>query len=233
VSVPLLATADLARLVAALDLAAIALFAATGALVASRKQMDIFGFALLGTVAGIGGGTLRDILLGELPVFWVKRPEIIVVCVVAASVTFFTAHLVQSRYRLLLWLDAVGLAVYAVLGAEKALAVGAGPVVAIVMGVVTGTFGGIIRDVLGGEVPLLLRRDIYVTAALIGAATYVGADALALATPLGWAAGVAACFLVRALALVFGWSLPVYRPRPGRSPEELARLGLWRPDDPG
>lgn len=209
------------------DLAAVALFAVTGALVASRKQMDIFGFAMLGTVTGIGGGTVRDVLLG-LPVFWVQDATYLIACVIAASLTFFGAHLLHSRYRAVLWLDAIGLSVYCVLGAEKALAHGASPLVAIVMGVVTGTFGGIIRDVLGGEVPLLLRRDVYVTAALAGALTFVGAGAIGASSAVAWSAGVAACFVVRGLALWFGWSLPTYKARPGRTPQELAELGLWQ-----
>lgn len=218
--------ATLGKWVAWIDLAAVAMFAFTGALVASRKQMDIFGFALLGTVAGIGGGTLRDVLLGQLPVFWVRHPEYIAVCVVAASITFFAAHIPYSRYRWLLWLDALGLAVYCVLGAEKALAVGAGPVVAVVMGVITATFGGIIRDVIGGEVPLLLKKEVYVTAALAGAVAYVAADGLGLATAIAWSSGVAVCFTVRALAIVYRWSLPTYRGRPGRTQDELDELGM-------
>lgn len=209
------------------DLAAVSVFAVTGALVASRKQMDIFGFAVLGTVTGIGGGTLRDLLLG-LPVFWVKDPSYLAACIAAASVTFFTAHLLTSRYRAIVWLDAIGLSVYCVLGADKALAYGASPMVAIVMGVITGTFGGIIRDVLGGEVPLLLRRDVYVTAALAGALAFVAAVAAGVPGTVAWAIGIGACFTVRALALTFDWSLPTYRARPGRTPEELQELGLWR-----
>ena len=218
--------ATLGQVVAWLDLAAIALFAFTGALVASRKQMDIFGFAVLGTMAGIGGGTLRDILLGQTPVFWVRQPEYVVVCIVAASITFFVAHIPYSRYRVLLWLDALGLAVYCVYGAEKALAVGAAPVVAVVMGVISATFGGIIRDVIGGEVPLLLQKEVYVTAALAGSLVYVAVERSSVALPVAWALGIAVCFGVRALAIRFGWSLPTYRPRPGRTREELDRLGL-------
>lgn len=212
-------------LVAVLDFAAVALFAVTGALVASRKQMDIFGFAMLGTATGIGGGTLRDVLLGS-PVFWVVDPTYLVVCILASSLVFFTAHLLQSRYRAILWLDAVGLAFYCVIGAAKASALGASPIVAVVMGTITATFGGILRDILGGEIPLLLRRDVYVTAAFIGAVIFVATSATGLPPAPAWLAGVVSCFAVRGLALVFNWSLPTYRARPGRTPEELAALGL-------
>src|SRR5215211_6986596 len=127
-----------------LDWLGVVVFAVTGALVASRKQMDISGFALLGTVTGIGGGTLRDILLGQLPVFWVREPAYFISCVMVSAAVFFTAHIPQSRYRLLLWFDALGLALFAVVGAEKALAAGTGSVAAAAMGVITATVGGII-----------------------------------------------------------------------------------------
>ncbi|MBN9280189.1 MAG: trimeric intracellular cation channel family protein [Hyphomicrobium sp.] len=206
-----------ASLLIALDWFGIAVFAATGALVASRKEMDVFGFALLAIVTGVGGGTVRDLLLGRLPVFWVQEPAYILVCVIVAVILFFTAHLPESRYRLLLWFDAIGLSLFAVVGADRALEVVPNPVIAIVMGVITATFGGIIRDILGGEVPVLLRKEIYVTAALAGAAVFVGGQALGLvAQSNALLAGFLACLLVRGLALWFGWSLPPYRARPGR-----------------
>lgn len=203
-------------LVLALDWLGIVVFAVTGALVASRKEMDVVGFAMLATVAAVGGGTVRDILLGNLPVGWVKEPGYLLVCVIVAVIMFFTAHIPQSRYRLILWLDAMGLAMFAVVGADRALDAGAGTVVAIAMGVVTATFGGIIRDVLGGEVPLILRKEIYATAALCGAVMFLGTLSVGLPRPGAMLAGFLAAFAVRALALYHGWSLPPYRARPGR-----------------
>lgn len=155
------------------DLAGIAVFAASGALTAARQQMDLVGFALIATVTGIGGGTLRDLMLGIAPVFWVERPLPLLVCAGVAVAVYYTAHLVEWRYRLLLWADAAGLAVFAVVGAERALENGAPIAVALVMGVMTGTFGGLVRDVICNEVPLILRREIYVTAALAGAAVFI------------------------------------------------------------
>ncbi|HEX8164276.1 MAG TPA: trimeric intracellular cation channel family protein [Beijerinckiaceae bacterium] len=202
---------------AILDWLGIVVFAVTGALVASRKQMDIVGFALLGTVTGIGGGTLRDILLGQLPVFWVGKPSYLVTCVLVSCVVFFTAHLPQSRYRLLLWFDAVGLVLFAITGAEKAVLSGADPVAAVAMGVITATFGGIIRDVIGGESTVVLSREIYVTAALLGALTFVGLTLAGLSREAALGGGLAAGFTLRGLALHYGWSLPRYRPRAGRA----------------
>jgi len=211
------------------DHMAVAVFAVSGALMASRKQMDIFGFILLGTVTGVGGGSLRDVLLGTL-VFWIAAPGYAVTCVVVAAATFFLAHLVQSRFRVILWLDAVGLALFAVLGAGKALSLDAAPIIAVVMGVMSATFGGIIRDVLGGEVPLLLRREIYVTAALAGALVYVVLVELGIDAALSGGAGFVAGFAIRALALHRSWSLPAYKGRPGRSEDELREIGVL-PDD--
>lgn len=210
----------LETLITTLDFLGVAVFAVTGALVASRKQMDIVGFALLATVTGVGGGTLRDLILG-VPVFWVRSPAYVGVCFAVAALVFFTAHIPQSRYRLLLWLDAVGLSFFCVVGAEIALQSGAGYFIAIVMGIMTATFGGIIRDILGGEIPIILRKEVYATAALAGSAVFAGVWALGDPGIMATLVGFSACFLIRALALVRGWSLPVYRGRPGRAPDEL------------
>jgi uncharacterized membrane protein YeiH len=216
-----MAAPDLAQLLPIIDHVAVGVFAVTGALVASRKEMDVFGFALLGTATGIGGGTLRDVLLGHLPVFWVQRPSYVAVCVAASVAVFFTAHLPESRYRVLLWLDAVGLALFSVAGADRVLMAGGGPFVAVVMGVVTATFGGIIRDVLGGESPLLLRREIYVTAALAGALSFVLLASVGVGRLWAGLLGFVVCFVIRALALVYRWSLPPYKARPGREPHSI------------
>ena len=109
-------------LLAFLDYAGVAVFAATGALSASRKQLDLVGFLFLAAATGIGGGTVRDLVLGNIPVFWVVNPTYILVCAAIGAVVFFTSHLVESRYRLLIWLDAVGLSAYCVMGAAKGMA---------------------------------------------------------------------------------------------------------------
>ena len=201
-----------------LDWFGLCVFAVTGALVASRKQMDIVGFALLGSVTGIGGGTIRDVLLGATPVFWVREPAYLVTCIVMSCATFFVASIPHSRYRLLLWFDAVGLALFAVTGANTALINGAGSTIAIAMGVATATFGGIIRDILGGESPVILSREIYITAALFGAAIFVGLVSSGAHRDVAMIGGFAAAFLLRAAALHWGLSLPRYHPRAGRPP---------------
>lgn len=203
-----------------LDYAGIAVFAATGALAASRKQVDMIGFLFFAAITGIGGGTVRDLIL-DVPVFWVANPDYLVICVATAVIVYFTAHLFESRYRLLLWLDAIGLAAYCVFGAWKAYSVTGSPVIAVVMGVITASFGGILRDQLAGEPNILLQREIYITAALVGASVYTGLvmaglPVMAAALP---AAGVA--FAIRGGALRFGWSFPPYKARPGRKPEDI------------
>jgi len=199
-----------------IDHAAIAVFAVSGALVASRKQMDAVGFILIAVVTGFGGGTVRDLLLGRTPVFWLRAPDLVGIAVLAAVLVFFTAHLFNNRFKALLWADAVGLSIYAVLGAEIALIAGANPWAAVILGVVTATFGGIVRDVICNEIPLILRREIYATAAAAGAAVFVVLRMEGVWREPAFLAGALTCFVIRAAAIQRGWSLPGYRPRPGR-----------------
>ena len=197
----------------ALDWLGVIAFTVTGALIASRKEMDVVGFIVLGTVTGIGGGTLRDLLLG-LPVFWVREPAYLITCALVSVLVFFAAHIPRSRYRYMLWLDAIGLALFAVTGAEKAAHAGADYIVAVAMGVLTATVGGIVRDVLGGGTPVILTREIYASAALAGAVVYVISTAIGAAREPALGAGFAVGLLIRAAALRYGWSLPRYRQRP-------------------
>jgi len=203
-----------------LDYAGVAVFAATGALAASRKELDVIGFLFLASFTGIGGGTVRDVILG-LPVFWVVNPAYVLVCAAVAVGVFFTAHLVESRYKLLLWLDALGMAAYAAIGAAKGLAATASPTVAIVMGMLTATFGGILRDLLAGEPSVLLKPEIYVSAAMVGAAIYTLAELAELPPQVSAFVAFVTAFMVRGGALKFGWTFPAYRSRPGRRPEDI------------
>ena len=199
-----------------MDLLGVAVFAATGALVASRKQMDIVGFALMASVTGIGGGTLRDLLL-DRPVFWIGDTSYLLVCLGVALLLFLTAHLVQRRFIALLWADALGLAAFCVLGAELARRAGADPLIAVVMGMMTATFGGLIRDVLCQELPLILRKEVYASAAAVGAIVHIaGTEGLGLSVLVSASAGLAAAFTVRAAGIAFGLSLPPYKPREAR-----------------
>jgi uncharacterized membrane protein YeiH len=200
---------------AALDYAAVAVFGASGALAAARRKHDIVTFGFFAAVTGVGGGTLRDLLIGA-PVFWVGRPTYLAVTL-AAALAVWVFGWGRSRERILTWLDALGLAAYAVVGALKALSLGAPPLSAIVMGVLTATFGGVIRDVLADEPSVLLRRELYVTAALAGAAAFVVLRLIGVAILPASLAGAALAFATRAGAIVFKWSLPGF---PGRAPPE-------------
>jgi len=203
-----------------LDYAGIAVFAATGALAASRKQVDMIGFLFFAAITGIGGGTVRDLIL-DVPVFWVANPDYLVICVATAVIVYFTAHLFESRYRLLLWLDAIGLAAYCVFGAWKAYSVTDSPVIAVVMGVITASFGGILRDQLAGEPSILLQREIYITAALVGSSVYTGLAVAGLPVMAAALPAALVAFAIRGGALKFGWSFPPYKAKPGRKPEDI------------
>lgn len=200
----------IADMLRGLDFFGTVVFAISGALVAARKSMDWMGFAILATVTGIGGGTLRDLLLGR-PVFWIVHWEYIVICVVTALATFYLLRHVHRRLSWLLWADAVGLAAFSVLGVQIALASGTSPFIAIIMGMMTAAFGGLIRDVLAGEPPLLLHREIYASAALSGGVVYV-LLAVVLHQPI-WAliVGFVAALLIRGLGIVYHWHLPAAR----------------------
>ncbi|WP_292088708.1 trimeric intracellular cation channel family protein [Brevundimonas sp.] len=196
---------------AALDFAGVGVFAATGALAAARQKHDVVTFAFFGAITGVGGGTLRDLLLG-LPVFWVQDWRYVAICLLAAVAIWLVGQR-DWRFRALLWLDAVGLAAYGVMGAAKAEAAGATPLICIVMGTLTACFGGVVRDTLAGQPSILLRREINVSAAIVAATFYMGLRVIE--TPVWPAAAVAALtgFLVRAGALRWGWSLPGFPER--------------------
>ncbi|MBS0412020.1 MAG: trimeric intracellular cation channel family protein [Proteobacteria bacterium] len=175
---------------------------------AARRKHDVVTFVFFAVITGVGGGTLRDLLLGQ-PVFWVRDPvQLAIAAGVGAAVWLVGFR--EKAQRLLNWPDAVGLSAFAVLGADKALALHVSPLVAVPMGVLTATAGGIIRDITAGEPSVLLGREIYITAALTAAAAYVigqpliGADAASL---VGFGAGAG----LRIAAMVFGWTLPSYR----------------------
>ncbi len=195
----------LATALTALDYAAVAVFGATGALAAARRKHDIITFGFFAAVTGVGGGTLRDLLIGA-PVFWVGRPQYLVVCLAAAAAVWVLGPR-RFRSRILTWLDALGLAAYAVVGALKATSLGVPPISAIVMGVLTATFGGVIRDILAHEPSVLLQRELYVTPALAGAGAFVGLGLIGAPALLAGGAGFAIALSIRAGAILWGWSL--------------------------
>lgn len=201
-----------------LDYASVLIFALTGALVASRAQLDLVGFAFIACLTAVGGGTLRDVILNRDPIFWVANPNYILIACAAALLIFLTAHLVESRYRWLVWLDSFALAVAVAAGVGVAIETTQPVLVIVLMGVLTGCMGGLMRDVVVGELPLVLKQgELYVSAAFGGALAGVGATVLL--DDLGLGLIICACltWALRAGSLLFGWRLPVYKARPPRS----------------
>lgn len=201
-----------------LDYLSVFIFALTGALAASRAQLDLVGFLFIASLTAVGGGTVRDLLLNRDAVFWIANPWFIGTACMAALVVFFTAHRLESRRRTLDWLDAGALAVAVPAGTGVALAMGQSPAVVLMMGMATGAFGGLMRDVVCNEVPMVLRQgELYLSAAFAGALVALGIVELTGNTQAALLGCALATFLLRAGSLRFGWRLPVYKPRPPRS----------------
>jgi uncharacterized membrane protein YeiH len=186
-------------------------FAISGALVAGRRKMDWFGVVVLAVMVAVGGGSLRDLLLGATPVFWVQSPWFVILAGITALLTIPLMRM-QFNYRnYLLLSDAVGLAVFAVLGTQKALALGANAFVAIIMGVITGIFGGVLRDVLASRDPSILYGDIYALAALIGCTIFILLRQISI-NPLHvlWIS-IGVILILRVIAIYREWSLPEFK----------------------
>ena len=192
-----------------LDYFGIAVFAVSGALLAAEKRQTLVTFIFFAVATGVGGGTLRDLLMGA-PVFWVHSNLTLLLCIAAALLVWLT-----SRRRFaglaLLWFDAAGLATFATYGAAKALGYGVAPVPAFGMGVLTACAGGIIRDVLAGEPSILMRPELYVTAAALSSGLFVAFSLLGFGGPLVAIAAALSGFALRGLAIARGWSLPTYK----------------------
>jgi uncharacterized membrane protein YeiH len=192
-----------------LDYFGIAVFAISGALVAAERRQDFFTFVFFAVVTGVGGGTVRDLLIGA-PVFWVRTNGTLLICIGAAALVWFVSRR-RFAHQALLWFDAAGVAAYAAYGAAKALGYGVAPVPAFAMGVMTACVGGIIRDVLAGEPSVLMRRELYVTPAALAAGLFVGLRLADLGVWPAAALAIAAGFGLRGGAIARGWSLPAYR----------------------
>jgi uncharacterized membrane protein YeiH len=198
-----------------LDYLGVAVFAVTGGIMASRKQLDFIAFLFFATLTGIGGGTLRDLLLG-VPVFWVVNETYLVVCLIISVLVWFFAHKIEQLNMPLRWADAVGISAYSVMGAAKAISVGDAVLVAVLMGVATATFGGVLRDTIAREPSSIVKSEIYVSAAFAGAGSYV---LLTQAGAAPWVAAVLAgsiALVLRGGALLFGWTLPGYGHQKGQ-----------------
>src|SRR6185312_2911391 len=192
-----------------LDFFGIAVFAVSGALLAAEKRQTLVTFIFFAVVTGVGGGTLRDLLIGA-PVFWVHSNATLLICIGAALVVWLVSSKRFSA-RALDWFDAAGLAAYATYGSAKALGYGVAPVPAFAMGVLTACFGGIVRDVLAGEPSVLFQRELYVTAAALAAGLFVGLNFVGTSMWTAAAIAVVAGFALRGAAIARGWKLTAYK----------------------
>ncbi|WP_060980280.1 MULTISPECIES: trimeric intracellular cation channel family protein [Sphingomonadaceae] len=187
----------------------IAVFAASGALAAAAKRQTFVTFTFFALVTGVGGGTVRDLLIGA-PVFWIVNSRVLVV-VLAVSALLWVTPQRWWEGRMLDWFDAVGLGAYSVFGAAKAMQFGVDPLPAVMMGVITACVGGIIRDVLAGEPSIILRPELYVTAAALGSGSYVALRLAGLEVEIAAIIGAVAGFVLRGLAIRYNIALPAYR----------------------
>jgi len=194
----------------AMDLFGTAVFAVSGGLMAAKKRYDIFGFLIVGLAPAIVGGTMRDITLGATPVFWIQDVNYLWVALAASMLTFFFARFIQRYMAALLLADAIGLALFAIVGAEKAMINNVLPEISVVMGVMTACFGGMVRDVLCREEPLILRKEIYATAAILGATIFVCLEIYTGNRVLAMGAGFSAALVLRLVSVRSNLSLPVY-----------------------
>jgi uncharacterized membrane protein YeiH len=206
---PNLPVALASGLPAALDLAGIAVFALTGALLAARLRQTFVTMAFFAVATGVGGGSVRDLLIGA-PVFWVRDPWVAPVCLGVALLAWFTPRRIWEGAALE-WLDAAGLAAYAVLGTAKALAFGVAPVPAAMMGVITGCVGGVIRDIMAGRPSIIMRPELYVTAAALTSALCAAGHAAGLPREAVWPVAALAGFALRGAAIRWKLGIPAYK----------------------
>ncbi|HLR25958.1 MAG TPA: trimeric intracellular cation channel family protein [Fodinibius sp.] len=194
-----------------LDLFGVAVFAISGALAAGKKSLDLLGVVIIAVVTAVGGGTTRDLLLNRHPVFWMLDPTYLTVIIVAALFTIWYTRYKEPPQKALLLADALGLAVFTITGAQASQEVVTSDVIIVIMAAITGTVGGLIRDVLTNEIPMILQRDIYATAALAGATAYL----LLQFTPLPSSINIIVAMLVvmtlRLAAIQWDWHLPQFK----------------------
>lgn len=185
--------------------------AVTGALAAGREKMDLFGVVIIASVTALGGGSVRDMLLGHYPLTWVAHPKYLLIVATAAIITVFVASLMRYFKTVFLVLDALGLIVFSIIGAEVAISMGYGYIVACVAAVVTGAFGGVLRDLLCNRIPLVFQKELYASVAFLAATVYwLLSYVLALPHNLVIIFTLLAGFSLRLLAIYFRLSLPVF-----------------------
>jgi uncharacterized membrane protein YeiH len=191
-------------------LIAIAAEAMSGALAAGRRDMDIFGVAVIAFVTALGGGTVRDVILGHFPLHWTQNPEYIYLVISAGLLTTLVAPHLHRLKRLFLALDAMGLVAFSLIGCTVALEMGYTTTIVVISGMITGISGGIVRDVLCNQVPVVFRRELYASVSLAVCALFLGLRALGIGTDVNTAISFFAGLALRLLAIRHGWKLPTF-----------------------
>jgi len=194
-----------------LDLVGVAVFAVSGVLAARNRGLDLLGVIVIAAITAVGGGTLRDLLLNRYPIFWITDARYLTVIIASALLTVGYVRVRPPPGNALLVADAFGLALFALSGAQVAEAAQCPPIIVVLMGTMTGVAGGVLRDVITAQVPLILRRDIYATAAIVGVALYLFLQAFGLQRAWAFGAGIVVVVALRLLAIRWGLQLPIFR----------------------
>lgn len=199
------------ELIYAIDLFGTLVFAISGVITATDKDFDLVGAAIIGLVTAIGGGTLRDLLIGQTPVGWMKDLNYLLVVFSALPLCYFFIHIIRRLRKSVFLFDTIGIGLFTILGVQKTLGVGLSPIVALLMGVVSAVFGGVIRDVLSNEVPLIFRKEVYASACLAGGMVFLGMEFLQKGADINIVASIVVVILIRYLSVRYHWALP-FRP---------------------
>lgn len=194
-----------------LDLAGVAVFAASGVLAARDRELDLLGVLMVATLTAIGGGTVRDLLLDRHPIFWIVDTWYLIVIIAATIATVVYLRLRPPPGKIFLIADALGLGLFAMLGAKLALMAGHSALIVVLMGTMTGVTGGVLRDVVTARVPLIMQKEIYATAAIAGIVVYLALHAMGVASTPAFVAGLVVVVLLRLLAIRYGLNLPICR----------------------
>lgn len=190
------------------DLFGTLVFAISGVLVAIEKKFDLIGAIIIGIVTAVGGGTLRDVLIGETPVGWMKDLNYLYVIFCAVPLCFFFQKTIQKLRKGIFLFDTIGIGLFTILGLQKTLSIGLSPLVAVMMGIVSAVFGGVIRDVLTNEIPLIFRKEIYASACLVGALVFLGLEYFYAGAFYNLPVAILVVIIIRYLAVMRNWELP-------------------------